>query len=174
MLGWALGAQAASPSCPLLKPRGWVGPESRDPGLAPCPQSGPHRVAACPAPGGWSLVHMVRLTQAAGPGKGGRLLTWRRLGVGDVGGGRDHTGCRRQVARGGQRRFTVQRPEFLEDRGHVPPRRALGPDPSGPEPQPGAAGERLGWAVLSGQGLPPPPKQLSLRKKIQRCLSCHK
>lgn len=91
------------------------------------------------------------------PGKGGGPLTWRRLGAGDIGRGRDHAGRRRQVARGGQSGLAVQRPEFLEDRGHVAPRRALGPDPSGQDPSlepPRGLGAWPGGPVWSGTPAP--------------------
>ena len=125
-------------------------------GPAPCPQSEPQV-----------------------PGKGGGPLTWRRLRAGDVGRGRDHAGRRWQVARGGQRGLTIQRPEFLVDRGHVPPRGALGPDPSGPDPQPGASPWAGGLAgpsrlVRNTPPRPPAPNRAIFDERIQRCFSYHK
>lgn len=79
--------------------------------------------------------------------------TWRSLGAGDVGGGRDHAGCGGQVAGGGQRRLAVQSPEFLEDRACLSQERPGSQCPQEPRPEQGMCCPRLEgllWATSPG------------------------
>lgn len=94
-----------------------------------------------------------------------RLLTWWGLGAGDVGGGRDHAGSGGQVARGGQCRLAVQRPEFLEDSAQSFPGEAwaqcCSPDMTLPHrsPRPGAGLGHCAPGLGKGPAGPQAPRQ---------------